>query len=84
MMKPYRNLSGTSGVTAYEVGPDFIRVRFRETPDVVYLYDYESPGAAHVERMKALAEEGRGLSGYISQQVRERYRRKELATGEST
>jgi hypothetical protein len=62
------------------VSPDCIRVQFRETHDVVYVYDHVIPGAIHVERMKGLADEGRGLSTYISQHVRDRYRRKESTT----
>lgn len=76
-MKRYANRSGTSGVTFFEDGPDFIKVQFGETDDVLYVYDYVAPGAADVERMKVLAVAGRGLGTYISQHVRERYRRKE-------
>ena len=76
-MKPerYRNLSGDSGVTYYATGPDFIAVQFHD-PNV-YIYDDTSPGRAHVEKMKALASAGRGLSGYISQHVREAFARKQ-------
>src|SRR3546814_21079266 len=28
LMRPYRNLSGNSGVVAYEVGADFLKMRF--------------------------------------------------------
>jgi hypothetical protein len=41
-----------------------------------YDYDYRHPGREHVETMKRLAEEGRGLSTYISQHVRKNYARK--------
>jgi hypothetical protein len=64
-MQPYGNRSGGSGVRAYEIGPDFIRVQFpRGEP---YLYTYESAGRDNVERMKELAASGRGLSTFISQ-----------------
>ena len=35
-MKPYGNRHGNSGIAAYEVGADFIRLRF--TSGSVYLY----------------------------------------------
>lgn len=73
-MRPYRNLSGDSGVRAYATGPDFIDVRFASGE--VYRYDYASTGRAAVERMKRLAADGRGLSTYIAKNVRERYARK--------
>lgn len=76
-MKRYGNHSGNSGVAFFDDGPNFIKVQFRESDDVVYVYDHVVPGAADVERMKALAAEGRGLSTYISQHVGDRYRRKE-------
>ena len=76
-MKRYRNLSGTSGVTFYEDGPDFIKVQFGELEGIIYVYDYVVPGAADVEQLKALALAGRGLSTYISQRVGNRFRRTE-------
>src|SRR3546814_14010710 len=50
LMRPYRNLSGNSGVVAYEVGADFIKLRF--TRGDTYRYDYRRPGHRDVERMK--------------------------------
>jgi hypothetical protein len=61
-------------VEAFEIGPDFIAVRFRN--DKTYLYDYTSPGEQDVEQMKILALRGAGLGTYISQHVRERYAKK--------
>lgn len=66
MMRPYANLSGNSGVTAYESGPDFIRVEFRSGE--TYLYTYDSAGPDNVEHMKDLADKGHGLAAFISQQ----------------
>ena len=71
-MKVYRNLSGTSGIAAYEIGADHINVRFRDN-DKTYKYSYRAPGKRHVEKMKLLAENGNGLSTYISQHIRENY-----------
>ena len=70
-MKRYKNLSGNSGVLAYETGKDYIKVKFRDGD--VYLYNYFRPGRDMVKQMKELAEEGRGLSTFISRYVRERY-----------
>jgi hypothetical protein len=70
-MQRYRNLAGDSGVVGYEPGPDFIRVQF--TGGEIYLYTYESAGAEAVERMKTLAECGRGLSTFISQTAQRSY-----------
>ena len=70
-MKPYGNLSGDSGITDYEIGPDFIRVRFKSQE--TYTYDYRKPGPGAVERMKTFATSGRGLSTYISGFVKDQY-----------
>ena len=41
-MKRYGNRHGNSGIAAYEMGTDFIRLRF--TSGNVYLYTYDSAG----------------------------------------
>ncbi|QGZ42473.1 hypothetical protein IP92_03189 [Pseudoduganella flava] len=74
-MKRYRNLEGHSGVLAYDIRPDAIAVKF--VGGDVYEYTYAVTGRERVERMKALATAGRGLSTYISQHVREDYERKQ-------
>jgi hypothetical protein len=74
-VKRYLNLSGDSGVTAYELGVDYIVIRFRSGGP--YRYSYARAGQHHVERMKSLAVAGRGLSTYISQHVHDRYDRDE-------
>lgn len=72
-MEIYRNLKGASGVIAFEIGDDYIKVRFR---DGIYLYNYEKPGRSHVEQMKLLATAGKGLSTYISKYIRDNYKLK--------
>ena len=67
-MEQYQNLAGNSGVVAYDIGLDFIRVQF--TGGEIYVYTYESTGADAVEQMKTLAEQGRGLSTFISRAVK--------------
>jgi hypothetical protein len=76
-MERYRNLSGNSGVDAYELGGDFIMIRFR--PGVVYWYTAASVGARHLAVLKRLAQRGQGLGTYISQhaEVNGGYERKE-------
>ena len=70
-MVEYRNLKGDSGVTAYEFGPGYIRVRFIDGE--IYRYTNKSAGKKHIEQMQHLAVEGKGLSTYISQFVRDKY-----------
>jgi len=70
-MERYKNLSGNSGVAAYESGPDYIKIKFREGG--VYLYNYSVTGRDNVERMKKVAEEGKGLSTFINKYVRDDY-----------
>lgn len=74
-MRRYRDVQGDSGVVAYEPGPDFIKVRFKHGG--TYVYDYESTGTFQIERMKALAVSGEGLSAFISKFVKENYARRE-------
>ena len=73
-MKRYRNLDGRSGVTAYECGDGFIRVRFVNGD--VYEYTDEATGREHIENMHKLAQTGRGLSTYVSRFVHDAYARK--------
>lgn len=72
-MQRYPNLSGDSGVTAYEIGVDHIIVQFRGGRS--YRYSHARAGRQHVDRMKELAMAGRGLSTYISQHVHDDYDR---------
>jgi hypothetical protein len=68
-MQPYSNHSADSGVSAFELGADYIDVEFRGGR--VYRYSHARAGQIHVERMKQLARAGRGLSSYIGQYVHE-------------
>jgi hypothetical protein len=74
-MERYKNLGRDSGVAAYEIGPDFIRVQFND--GWVYLYTYVSAGAQNIEHMKQLATHGQGLNAFINTNVRKAYARKE-------
>jgi len=70
-MNAYLNLSGNSGVKAYQTGPDYIDVQFEDGS--IFRYTYSSTGREAVEEMKNLAEAGKGLTGYISRYIRENY-----------
>ncbi|MDB5942794.1 MAG: hypothetical protein JWQ13_2360 [Ramlibacter sp.] len=63
-MKPYKNVSGDSGVVAYAIGADFIDVAFKG--GARYRYSNRSAGKDKVEAMKLLAAAGRGLSTFIA------------------
>ena len=73
-MERYKNLSGKSGVRAYQIREHSIVIEFEGNGK--YLYSYDRPGREHVEEMKKLAIEGLGLSTYISRHVKNRYLRK--------
>jgi len=70
-MERYRDLTGDSGVLAYETGDDYIKIRFRGGD--IYLYTNAITGQRNIEQMKRLAAKGRGLSTFISQHVKDRY-----------
>jgi hypothetical protein len=73
-MKKYLNKEGHSGVTGYEINPEGILVEFNH--DTVYLYTDESAGSKLIDIMKTLAKDGRGLSTYISREVKDNYKEK--------
>ena len=73
-MPRYRNLDGHSGVLAYRTTPDSITLTFADGQR--YVYTDSRPGRADLERMKALAEAGRGLATYVARHVGKRYDRK--------
>lgn len=69
-MPRYRNLSGESGVVAYEIGEGAITVAFRGGER--YLYTARSAGAENIAKMQELARAGRGLATFVSQHVKDR------------
>ncbi|MGG7037040.1 MAG: hypothetical protein ACI7YS_17880 [Flavobacterium sp.] len=69
-MERYRNSGGVSGVSAYEIGSDYIIVKFSGTART-YTYSYGGrAGRNHVENMKKLAQNGSGLNAYINNHVK--------------
>lgn len=67
-MKTYKNLSGDSGVVAYEVGEKYIKIKF-DGETGIYTFNYKRPGRALVEQMKAMALKGQGLGTFITEKV---------------
>jgi hypothetical protein len=70
-MQPYLDKSGTSGITAFEIGDDYINLEFKGGR--VYRYDTAKPGAEHVANMKNLALKGEDLATYVNQHVRKNF-----------
>lgn len=68
-MKRYKNLQGNSGIMSYSIGRDSIVIAFRGGH--TYKYTYAVTGKEHVQNMKLLATEGKGLSTYISRYVKD-------------
>lgn len=73
-MQRYGNLGGNSGIKAYELLPDGIKVQFAD--DSIYLYNFNSNGRRAIETMKALAQKGIGLTTYINQHIRGKFAKK--------
>lgn len=71
-MERYRNTGRDSGVSAYEIGADYIKVKFSGTSRT-YTYSYRKAGSSHVETMKGLARSGSGLNSYINRYVKNLY-----------
>ena len=71
-MERYKDLGGDSGVSEYEIGPDFVEVRF-ESSDKVYVYDYASAGRDNIEDIKTLAKNGSGLNAFINRNIKKLY-----------
>lgn len=72
-MTSYKNVSGKSGVDAYEIHEGHIDVRFSAEIYRTYRYDHAVTGRGHVEEMKRLATAGIGLNSYINGNVKYQY-----------
>lgn len=62
--RPYTG-SAQSGVMAYQIGDDFIRIQFRNQR--VYTYSSKRISPDKIEHMKQLAVAGHGLNSFINQ-----------------
>lgn len=73
-MEPYKNLSGNSGIAAYELGDESITVKFND--NTVYLYTNDSTDIENIMEMQRLAVSGQGLNTFINQVVKKGYSQK--------
>lgn len=73
-MNTYANLNGDSGISAYEIGSDYVSVRFKNTGKV-YTYSNNRAGKANVDYMKSLAVNGSGLNSFIMRNVKDLFDR---------
>jgi hypothetical protein len=73
-MQPYKNVSGESGIVAFERGDNYIDIEFNGGSR--YRYDYRVPGRREVETMKRLAQRGEDLATFINKYIRERFAKK--------
>lgn len=70
----YRGLSRNSGVSAFELGIDSIKVYFKN--GTIYLYDNRRTGNQNIQRMKSLAKKGKGLNTLINKNLKNRFAKK--------
>lgn len=73
-MTKYKNLSGKSGVVAYEYTETSIIIEFQRGS--TYEYNSIKPGIDSVRKLIKLADAGQGLSGYISEAIGKNYYRR--------
>jgi len=64
-METYLDRDNDSSVESYQIGDDYIIVKFKSGRTQYYKYTYASAGASSVEEMKQLAHAGDGLNSYI-------------------
>ncbi len=65
----YANRGGNSGVSSYEIGGNYIKIKFNGTART-YTWSYRKAGQSHVDNMKSLAISGSGLNGYVNSRVK--------------
>ncbi|MBI4424528.1 MAG: hypothetical protein HY554_12410 [Elusimicrobia bacterium] len=73
-MKRYKNLSGNSEVTGYELAKDFVTIRFKSCS--VYRYSNQSAGPGAISQMKTLAVAGKGLGTFVKANAKDRFARR--------
>jgi hypothetical protein len=72
MKIPYKHGNPNAGILNYEIAHNGIILEFEDRKHR-YLYTAEKPGPHHLQEMLRLAFEGRGLTTYVNQHVRENY-----------
>ena len=70
----YKNLSGDSGIKAFEIGDDYIIVEF--TNGEHYMYTNEITSKTEVDRMKELAIAGQGLNSMLAKRPYHKHAKK--------
>lgn len=71
LMQAYLNNGGNSAIKEFEIGADYILVKFKT--DKIYKYSYKSADVERIEQMKTLALNGSGLNSYINRFVKYDY-----------
>lgn len=71
-MIQYQNKTGNSNIQSYEIGFDYIDVKFFGTQKI-YRYSYDSAGEEKVEYAKSLAQQGYGLNSFIMRHMKYEY-----------
>lgn len=69
-MESYRNSSGNSPITHFEISDNSISVWFRGGKKNPYIYPVYKIGNYHFQQLIQKAISGKGLSTYINQNVR--------------
>ena len=67
-MVKYLNKGGNSEVESYELGDDYVKVKFKNSR-YVKIYQYSRNNYGHVDQLKKHAIEGWGLQTYIDRFV---------------
>ena len=73
-MEYYRNISGTSGILAFEYTQNGILIQFRNGG--IYEYTNYSAGNETISKMKILARKGMELNGFINRKAKYLYSRR--------
>lgn len=71
-MERYKNLSGNSPVTYFQIEEDRISVWFRGN-SIPYIYPEYKIGGFHLTQLKDRAISGSGLSAYITKNVKDKF-----------
>lgn len=69
--KRYKNLSKRSGVDSYNNKRGSLTIEFKDGS--LYEYTNASAGAYRMKKMRQLAQQGKGLNGFINKSVKKRY-----------
>lgn len=68
-METYKNADKASNIEAYEIGADYIKIKYKSNS--THTYSYGKAGRNHVELMKGLAQSGSGVKRYIHKYLKD-------------